>query len=102
MKNIKNIKLEFGLKRFGILILKRGKIYYHEMIKLLDQQMMKETENDGLNIICFVELDRAKEQGMREELIKEYRRRLEKILKSQLNSKNKIQTIYILVVVVLR
>lgn len=39
--------------------------------------MMKETENDGLNIICFVELDRAKEQGMREELIKEYRRRLE-------------------------
>lgn len=102
MKNIKNIKLEFGLKRFGILILKRGKIYYREMIKLLDQQIMKETKNDGLNIICFVELDRAKEQGMREELIKEYRRRLEKILKSQLNSKNKIQTIYMFVVVVLR
>lgn len=102
MKNIKNIKLEFGLKRFGILILKRAKIYYREMIKLLDQQIMKETENDGLSIICFVELDRVKEQGMREELIKEYRRRLEKILKSQLNSKNKIQTIYMLVVVVLR
>ena len=98
----KNIDMEFGLKKIGILILRRGKIYFCEKITLLDEQIMKETENDGPNIIGFVELDRVKGQEMREQFIKEYRRRLEKILKFQLNSKKKIQKIYAWVVAVLR
>ena len=61
-----DIGMEFGIRKCGIIILKRGKI---------------------------VRLDKMKENEMKEKTIKEYKRRLRLILKSKLNGKNKITAI---------
>ena len=54
---------------------------------------MKKIENYGYKYLGNVQLDRVKEQEMREQFTKEYMRRLRRILKSQLNCKNKIKAI---------
>ena len=59
----------------------------------LDGQTMKKIENYGYKCLGNVQLDRVKEQEMREQFTKEYMRRLRRILKSQLNCKNKIKAI---------
>ena len=59
----------------------------------VDGQTMKKIENYGYKYLGNVQLDRVKEQEMREQFTKEYMRRLRRILKSQLNRKNKIKAI---------
>ena len=58
------------------MILKIEKIYYCEKMTLLDRQIMKKIENDEHSIIGIVQLDGVKEQELKEQFIKEYRRRL--------------------------
>ena len=85
--------IEFGIRKCGLLILKRGKIVRHQGIEVPNGESMKEVEQEGYTYLGIVELDKIKESEMKEKTIKEYKRRLRLILKSKLNGKNKITAI---------
>ena len=63
---------------------------------------MKEVEKERYTYLGIVELDKIKENEMKEKTIKEYKRRLRLILKSKLNGRNKITAINTWAVAVFR
>ncbi|XP_063611810.1 uncharacterized protein LOC134785404 [Penaeus indicus] len=84
-----DIGMEFGMKKCGVLTLKRGKIVRSEVIKLADGQTMKEVQEEGYTYLGIVELDKIKEAEMKDTIGKEYKRRLRLVLRSKLNGKKK-------------
>ena len=69
------IGMEYGIKKCGILTLKRGKIIKTEGIKLPDGEVLKQVEQEGYTYLGIIRLDKIKEKGMKEEINKEYKRR---------------------------
>ena len=97
-----DIGMEFGLKKCGVLIMKRGKLVKLEGVTLPDGHVMREVEQDGYKYLGIVELDKIKEAEMKDQFRKEYIRRLRLVLKSKLNGRNKITAINTWAVAVLR
>jgi len=58
--------MEFGLKKCGILNLKRGKVARCEGMKLPDGEVLKEVEQEGYRYLGIMELDKIKESEMKE------------------------------------
>ena len=99
----KDIGMEFGLKKCGVVILKReGKLVKFDGIHLPNQEIMKEVDENGYTYLGILELDEIKEHKMKIKVTAEYKRRLRLILKSKLNGKNKIQAINTWAVALLR
>ena len=88
-----DIGMEFGLKKCGVVSLKRGKLTKFEGIELPNQEVMKEVDGNGYTYLGVLELDEIKEKEMKSKVVTEYKRRLRAVLKSKLNGKNKIQAI---------
>ena len=88
-----DIGMEFGLRKCGVLSVKRGKIVKSEGIKLPGGEVMKEVGEEGYTYLGIVELDKIKEKEMKDKTLKEYKRRLRLILKSKLNGRNKVTAI---------
>ena len=88
-----DIGMEFGLKKRGVLAIKRGKIVKCDGIVLPNGDVMKEVDKEGYTYLGIVELDKIKENEMKEKTTKEYKRRLRLVLKSKLNGRNKIRAI---------
>ena len=88
-----DIGMEFGIKKCGILTMKRGKIVKSEGIKLPDGEVMKQVGQEGYTYLGIIELDKIKEAEMKEKITKEYKRRQRLILKSKLNGRNKVTAI---------
>ena len=63
---------------------------------------MKEVEMEGYTYLGIIELDKIKENEMKERTIKEYKQRPRLVLKSKLNGKNKISAINVWEVAVFR
>ena len=85
-----DIGMEFGIKKCGVLILKRGKIVKMEGAVLPDWQVMKEIEERGYRYLGVLESDQLKEE-IKDLIAKEYKRRLKLVLKSKLNGKSEIK-----------
>ena len=88
-----DIGMEFGIKKCGILTMKRGKIVKSEGIKLPDGEVMKQVGLEGYTYLGKIELDKIKETEMKRKITKEYKRRQRLILKSKLNGRNKATAI---------
>ena len=88
-----DIGMEFGIKKCGILIMKRSEIVKSEGIKLPDGEMMKQVGQEEYTYLGITELDKIKETEMKEKITKEYKRRQRLILKSKLNGRNKVTAI---------
>ena len=88
-----DIGMEFGLKKCGVVILKKGKLVRFDGIHLPNQEIIKEVNENGYTYLGILELDEIKEHEMKNKVTAEYKRRLRLILKSKLNGKNKIQAI---------
>ena len=84
-----DIAMEFGIKKCGILTMKRCKIVKSEGIKLPDGEVIKQVGQNGNTYLGIIELDKIKETEMKEKITKEYKRRQRLILKSKLNGRNK-------------
>ena len=65
-----DIGMEFGTKKCGILTMKRGKVVRCEGVKLPNCEVMKEVEKEGYTYLGIVELDKIKENEMKEKIIK--------------------------------
>ena len=84
-----DIGMEFGIKKCKLLTMKRGKVVRCEGIKLPNSEVMKEVKKKRYMYLGIVELDKIKENGEKEEKIKEYKQGLRLVLKSKLNRKTK-------------
>ena len=56
-----DIGMEFGMRKCGILTMKRGKRVRSEGLKLPNNEVMKEVEKEGYTYLGLVELDKIKE-----------------------------------------
>ena len=94
---------KFSLKSIGaVKRAKRAKVVGCKGIKLPNCEVMKEVEKEGYTYVGTVELDKIKENEMKEKTIKEYKQRLKLVLKSKLDGKNKITSINAWAVAVFR
>ena len=78
-----DIKMEFVLPKCGVLIMKGGKVAKSEGISMLD----------GYKYLGILEADGVKHEEMKDQIKKEYIRRVRNILKSKLNGGNIILAI---------
>ena len=97
-----DIVMEFGIKKCGILTMKKGKIVKSEGIKLPDGEVMKQIGEERYTYLGITELDKIKETEMKDKITKEYKRRHKLILKSKLNGRNKVTAIYTWAVAIFR
>ena len=72
----KDIEIEFGIKKCGILVLKKTKVVNSDGIELPDGKVTKDIEKNGYKYIRDLEADILQERAM-----EEYERRLKLILK---------------------
>ena len=97
-----DIKMEFGLKKCGVLILKRGKVSNIDSINLPSGDEMKQIEDTGYKYLGILEVDVLMESQMKRIFSQEYLRRTRLILRSKLNGRNKFQAINTWAVALLR
>ena len=82
--------MEFGPKKCGVVILKKGKLVKFDGIRLPDQEIIKEVDESGYTYLGILELDEIKEHEMKNKVTAENKARLRLILKSKLNGKDEI------------
>ena len=85
-----DISMEFGPKKCGVVILKKGKLVKFDGIRLPDHEIIKEVDERGYTYLGILELDEIKEHEMKNKVTAENKRRLKLILKSRLNGKDEI------------
>ena len=68
-----DIGMEFGIKKCGILTMKRGKIVKTEGINLPYGEVMKKVGQEGYTYLGIIELDKIKETEMKGKINKEYK-----------------------------
>ena len=66
-----DIGMEFEIRKCGVLILKRGKIVERQIIEFPNGETMQEVEQEGYRYLGIVELDKIKEDEMKEKTIQE-------------------------------
>ncbi|XP_069979445.1 uncharacterized protein [Penaeus vannamei] len=88
-----DIKMEFGLSKCGELIIKRGKVVESDGLCMPDGAMMRNVEESGYKYLGVLEVDGIKHDQMKDQVKKEYTRRVRNILKSKLNGGNIISAI---------
>ena len=94
--------MEFTLKKCGVVILKKGKLFKFDGIHLPNQEITKEVDENGYTNLGILEFDVIKEHKRKIKVTAEYKRRFKFILKSKLNGRNKIQAINTWAVLLLR
>ena len=98
----KDIGMEFGIKKCGVVIMKRGKLSKTDGIVLPNGETIKEVEKSGYKYLGILELDNIKEKEMKDKFKYEYLRRTRLIVKSKLNGSNLIKAINVWAISLLR
>ena len=94
-----DIGMEFGLNKCAKASFKKGKLSYTSGIKLNDETIIRELEQEEVYKYLGVnEGSEMKHAMMKEKLRKECIRRVGIIMKTKLNSKNRINTIAVSVI----
>ena len=97
-----HIGMEFGLDKCAKATFKRGKLQETDNINLDEKTMIKDLEQEGVYKYLGVnEGDGIQHASMKEKLRKEVIRRIRAILRTELNSKNRITAMNTLAVLVI-
>ena len=94
--------MAFGVSKYGMLVLKRGKVVKLNYLLLQDEQMMREIDERGSKYLSIMEMDKIKKMDMKKKFASEYKRMLKLVWKSKLNGMNKILVVNTRTVSVLR
>ena len=88
-----DMRMEFGISKCALLVMKRGRLTSCDGIVLPDSKRMRSLSEggDGYKYLGVLEADDIRHMEMKETVQKEYFRRIRKILKSKLNGSNIIQ-----------
>ena len=85
-----DIGMEFGIKKCGVLVLKRGTVLSSEVVEMPNGERIREVEKNGYRYLGILQYNKIKENKMKENFRREYLRRTKLIMKSRLNGRNKI------------
>ena len=97
-----DIKMEFGLDKCAKASFKRGKKVSAEEIPLNDSQVMQDLDQDETyKYLGMEEGEGIQHHKMKVKIRKEYKRRINLVLKSEMNARNKIAAINTLAVPVI-
>ena len=89
-----DIRMEFGIEKCAVLVMKRGKVVKSEGIKLPDYKTIQGLKDgDGYKYLGILEAERIRHEEMKETVTKEYKRRVRKILETKLNGGNLVKAI---------
>ena len=88
-----DIRMEFGIQKCGLLVMKRGKAVKSQGLKLAEGEIINEIEDGGYKYLGVLEKDKIMETEMKTKLKSEYCRRVRLVMKSKLNGRNKIKAI---------
>lgn len=88
-----DIGMQFGVKKCGVVTMKRGKLAKSTDIELSGGDKIREIGDQGYKYLGIVELDKIKEEEMKCTYRKEYFRRVRLVMQSKLNGRNKIKAI---------
>ena len=94
--------MEFGLKKCGLVVMKRSEVVKYDGVNLPDGRRVKSVEEDGYKYLRILEYNEVLHAEMKIRLQNEYYHRLKRILKSKLNGKNVIVAVNTWTVSVLR
>ena len=83
--------MELGIKKCGVVVLKRGRLCKSEGIKLINGQTIKDVDDEGYKYLGILELHKFKEREMKDTFRTECLRRFKLAVKSHFNDKNKIK-----------
>ena len=98
-----DIHMDFGLDKCAKIVFKKGKVVYSQNLVIDSSREIQELEQGkAYKDFGTEESQGTQHQQMKERLKKEHSRRLRMILKSELNTRNKITAIGTLAVTVLR
>ena len=75
--------MEFGIKKFGVSVLKRRKVgkVNSRGLNLPNGKLMKTVDAERYKYLGIIEYDKAKEKEMKTEFVRKYKRRLRLIFK---------------------
>ena len=83
--------MEFGIEKCAMLALKRGKLVTSNGIKLPDESVINSLKDgESCNYLGMLQADQKRHQEINDKIIKEYQRRVRKILETKLNRGNLI------------
>ena len=98
-----DIGMEFGIEKCATLVMEKGKILKSVGIELPDDKVIKSLqEGESYKYLGILEADTFLEEKMKLNVLKEYIRRLRKVLKSKLNGGNLACGVNVLTVSLLR
>ena len=80
-----DIGMEFGIKKCGVLVLKRGKAdkVKSTSLNLPNGKLMKAIDEEGYKYLGTLEYVKVKKKEMKTEFVREYKRSLRLILRSK-------------------
>ena len=90
---VNTVRIFLGLSKCGVLIMKRGKVVESDGLCMPDGTMMRNIEEGGYKYLDILGADGIKHDEVKEQLKKEYIRRVRNVLKSELNERNIILAI---------
>ena len=86
--------MEFGIEKCAMLVMKSGKRYLTDRIKLPSQNNIRRLgEKETYKYLGILEADTIKQVEMKDKIKKEYLRRTRKLLETKLCSRNLIKGI---------
>ena len=88
-----DMRMEFGIRKCSVLVLKKGKIVESDGVLLPNGERMQSVEEEGYKYLGILEVDDLQHTVMKEQFCAEYFRRLKKVLSSKLNGRNVIRVI---------
>ena len=88
-----DMRMEFGIRKCSVLVLKKGKVVESDGVLLPNGERMQSVEEEGYKYLGILEVDDLQHTVMKEQFCAEYFRRLKKVLSSKLNGRNVIRAI---------
>ena len=85
-----NTGIKLGIKKCGLLVLKRVKVVPSEGVEMPDGEKIKEVEKNGFKYLGILEYNKIKESKMKDDFRRECLKRTKLIMKIRLNGRNKI------------
>ena len=95
-------QMEIGIKKCGILVMKRRRATSTEGIELPSGDIINDVEKEGYKYLGILEFDSVRKNDMISHLRREYLRRSRLVMRSKLNGQNKIRALNTWAVLLLR
>ena len=98
----RDIRMEFGLDKCAVLVIKKGQKVECQGIELPDGQQIKEVDENGYKYLGVLEGANIKTREMKEAVRKEYLRRVKLVARSRLYAGNIVRAVNVWAVSVVR